>query len=490
MRAARALRFGVALAAALATGLCRADDPDPCDEAGASPVGPYTITCAGKSECVPSDHLEIKPADPGAPPLASACLRFVDVATPPVKRLPLHPSSGKTAEASSYPLSPLIERWLRDPKVDAAFRAAPRARQVVNAILVDASGRRFKAELLFDLSPLWASGALRLEITKVECNPCKLGGWLTLTVPDLETWKVATKSDPTALSLVMAGNKMPGIAPLVNTTDGTLSFPLRRAPERPENATAWTNVLDRVLGQGSNFKVGLSDDKGGLVIAEQEAQFGVSDHRVLYVVGGLALVVLLVGVIGWQMRWTFLRDDYDVPEEVVPAETMPFSLGRSQMIFWTIVIVVTWACVGWSTGDWLSLNESSLALMGIGIGTAAGSMAAAPARVGQLVDAYTDAKKAAAAAPEGSDAHGLLKAAEDALRREITAKSWYRDVMSDYGEGAGLHRLQSVLFTLLFGGYFTVQAVIHGTMPVLSPVHMAMLGISSSAYIGFKYVGK
>lgn len=474
------------LLATLATANCVADAPPICGAKESGWLAPYTVTCGGKSECLPSDQLEIRPAGDATKPLSSVALKFLG--NPEVTHpLQVHKygDGDKPQAVTSYPLSPLIERWLREEKTRTLFRAAERAKLPVDVVLVDSAGQQSMVALTLDLSSLWSSGVLPLQVRGVECTTCRIGGQITVTTDGLANWSAATKTDPAKLSLVLAGHRLTGITPTVSTSDGSLTFGLHRLPDKPDNLSAWSSVLPGVLGKTSDFKVGLADDKGVLANGDRPATFGVPENRGWAVVVFALLLLALVGVMGAKSGWRWVRDAYDIPDTLVPAERMPFSLGRCQMLFWTLIIGTAWVSVGWSTGDWFAINESSLVVMGVSIGTAVGSLATGvPAKVTRLLETYTTAKAAAPAAPAS------VTSAAQALSNEATTKSWWKDVSADYGESTGLHRVQSVLFTIAFGLYFAWQAFQQGSMPALSAAQLALLGISGSAYVGYKLAGK
>lgn len=202
--------------------------------------------------------------------------------------------------------------------------------------------------------------------------------------------------------------------------------------------------------------------------------------------GALAALVVLVGLGGRSNGWSWIRDgDYGIPDQVLDPPHLrgprPFSLGRSQMLFWTVAVASASLAIGMATGDWLNINETALILLGLGVGTALGSIATGvPQPIADQLKAYNDgvaADKVAAA---------------QKLRELVTSKgNWFKDVWSDYGDArAGVHRLQSLLATLGFGVVFVHLAYRQGTMPAFTGMQLALLGISGTAYVGFKLAGK
>ena len=61
-----------------------------------------------------------------------------------------------------------------------------------------------------------------------------------------------------------------------------------------------------------------------------------------------------------------------------------------------------------------------------------------------------------------------------------------RDLMSDDRGVVALDRLQVVVWTLVLGGIFLTSVLWDLTMPEFSATMLALMGISSGTYIGFK----
>lgn len=454
---------------------------------------PYTAACSGKSECLPSDVLEIKPVDARTVPLKAVCLKLGSEGGV-LHALDTYDTAQAPQPPLSYALAPAFARWLRDDAKEKVFRAAPGA-LLVDVILVDRDDVRYQLPLQVDTATLWSGGSLPLRIASVTCEgPCSFDGTVILEIPELRTWKRATNADLTRLSLLVNGVPLPGVTPTQAGLDQArpqLHFRLQRNATQPESVAAWNTLLKRALGGDPKFRVGVADEKG--VIAEAAGgSFDVATRGARF--GSLAAAaVVLVGLVlalGWWLRWKWIRDSYGIPDQLVPDDQRSFSLGRSQMLWWTCVVALAWFAIGWATGDWTNLNESSLILLGISAGTAVGAMATAPERVTRLVAKYEEAKKALAGEPQNASLKADLDAAKKAIETDadIRSDSFLKDLTSDYGEGTGLHRLQNILFTLAFGGWFLWVAFHEGSMPVLSSTMLTLMGISGSAYVGFKLV--
>ncbi|QSI75347.1 hypothetical protein [Niveibacterium microcysteis] len=448
-------------------------------------LAPYAASCGGKSECGVTDQLEIKPLG-AAKALQSVCIHFTGVSCTAQEAIPVYNPDPAHPVSAMIPLSPLVERWLK--RHEQVLRDSPRASLPVNLDLTDADRKAFTIGFSLNISALWSNGALPLRITSANCQPnnvCRLGRDLTLQVPQLTTWALATKSDPAKLSLILGNTKMPGVAR--SPGQGTLSFRLERLPNEADSMRAWNAVMSQVLADDQHsIRVSVADDKGTLAQSDRNAHFEVSSYRLVWSLLITAIAVCLVALPSRHFGWVFVRDSYTLPEDVIARREMPYSLGRSQMLFWTVVVILASSLVGLSTGDWLSFNESTLILVGIGTGTVLGSVSTGmPPVLEKLVE---DFRAAVSANPPDTAAIG---AARQALRNELCSSgNWFADVLSDYGDDKGLHRIQSLLFTVLIGGFFVVQSYLHGAMPDLSPNVLALLGISGGAYVGFKLAGQ
>jgi hypothetical protein len=62
----------------------------------------------------------------------------------------------------------------------------------------------------------------------------------------------------------------------------------------------------------------------------------------------------------------------------------------------------------------------------------------------------------------------------------------WRDLVTDERGLVALDRLQVVVWTLVLGGIFLMSVLWYLTMPEFSATMLALMGISSGTYIGFK----
>ena len=73
-------------------------------------------------------------------------------------------------------------------------------------------------------------------------------------------------------------------------------------------------------------------------------------------------------------------------------------------------------------------------------------------------------------------------------RSATTSKSqgFFRDLVSENGEPE-VSRLQMLVWNGILGVVFLWQSIFQWKMPEFDPILMTLLGISSAAYVGFKF---
>lgn len=238
------------------------------------------------------------------------------------------------------------------------------------------------------------------------------------------------------------------------------------------------------------------------------------------------VAVLLVFVLVWGnvRSRTTLRDSY-LPQ--LPPSLQTYSLGRWQMAFWFTLIFAAFVFLYVLLLDPNTISPQALALMGI-------SGTTALAAVG--VDVYKDSP--ADAANRGLRALGLNSYADvlrvqrevvdlemklanlppvaapalgghavpserERLQAEIqdrknilltyqyktqpfVTQGWFKDITTDLN-GPAVHRIQVFCWTVALGIVFAIEVFRGLSMPDFSANLLAVMGISSAGYVGFKF---
>ena len=167
----------------------------------------------------------------------------------------------------------------------------------------------------------------------------------------------------------------------------------------------------------------------------------------------LVLVGLVIAVLYLDWKHNMLRD-------ISAATRKPYSYARSQLAWWTVIILASFISVMASKGI-PPVDPSTIVLLGISAATTAG------ARIGDMSDT----------------SQGLTRT------QDQTGEGFFIDILSD-ANGVSIQRFQALAFNLTFGIWFITQ-VLHflpitdqpgGIIPVLDQSNLLLLGLSSTTY--------
>jgi hypothetical protein len=165
-------------------------------------------------------------------------------------------------------------------------------------------------------------------------------------------------------------------------------------------------------------------------------------------------LVLATGVVVLSIKKPLLRDP---AAGVADFTKRTFSLGKSQLAFWSILIVGGYLYLFFATGQFFTiLNNTAFILLGVSAGTSALAAAA---------DGPTPGAAAAAVPP--------------------ASQGFLADILSD-GNGINVHRLQMLIWTLVFGLVFAYETVRTGAFPDFSDKYFGLMGLSSGTYVWMK----
>jgi len=180
--------------------------------------------------------------------------------------------------------------------------------------------------------------------------------------------------------------------------------------------------------------------------------------------------VLVAGTGIWLLRQTALCKDISyIPQtsDWRPLAERPYSFARVQLFWWTVIILSCYVAFYVYTGYLVTLPPSSVYLLGGGLATAV---------FGKMID-NTQMEKNKGEAP---------------IRHQDLGPSQglFIDILSDEG-GISIHRFQSIIFNLVFGVAYIKSFLVNVQAKQFPFIEfetwqLAMLGISTAAYLGFK----
>jgi len=285
-------------------------------------------------------------------------------------------------------------------------------------------------------------------------------------------------------------------------SQGELVFDLERGEKDDAD---WRALLASPMGLSRRVSLSVGPD------AETMLDSDVDDF-VLRVLSPLALSLYLLflavalGVfLNLAATTPMLRDG----QSTAAGRQRPYSLARCQMAWWFFLVVAAFGFIYMVLGELDSITGSILGLIGISSGTALGAVAIDSSKKASQKEAKQkkaelqtalDAEPMKAALARPSDPHQLA-AAMDARMRLAQATSaaadmegavkgstrgLLRDLLWD-GQGISFHRFQIVVWTLVLGAIFLWSVYTGLKMPEFSATLLALMGISSGTYLGFKF---
>lgn len=144
-----------------------------------------------------------------------------------------------------------------------------------------------------------------------------------------------------------------------------------------------------------------------------------------------------------------------------------FSLGRTQLAFWTVIIISSFIYLFLKTSNFQEfcipvLNGVNLSLLGIAAGTT-------------LISKTIDNSQ--------KDTQGAAIPQQD-----FPSRDFFTDIISDE-KGVSIHRLQNVIWTIVIGVIYIGFVSGHDILPddtIITTRLLSLMGISTGAYLGLK----
>ena len=314
-----------------------------------------------------------------------------------------------------------------------------------------------------------------------------------------------TSSEPSkALRLYLDGVSMPnlpvGVSQVVGEKALILTFHLVRNPYDADNRKAWDTLLgQRDEGYVQNLPVALAVGNRlpwtvRPVRAGQPVQLSIVEGSKANWTLAIGLGIFLCAYFFLVKNRTALRDGKDGY----------YSLGKSQMAFWGLLVALTFAGLWYLTGTMERIPPQVLILLGISAATGLSAIVIGNSKKDtQTAERQAEATKlreeqqdletikltAAAPFPPVSEARlGALKSKIAELSLPLApaqSAGFWQDICDD-GSGMSFHRMQVVMWTVILGAVFIRSVATGMSMPEFSETLLTLLGISNGTYLGFK----
>ncbi|UII33677.1 hypothetical protein LVD17_07580 [Fulvivirga ulvae] len=173
---------------------------------------------------------------------------------------------------------------------------------------------------------------------------------------------------------------------------------------------------------------------------------GLTKFKDEFIISCVFGVILFFSLLVLCRKTSLVRD-----KSTQPLKTRAFSLSRSQLAWWTFIILTSYLFIYLVTGETDLLNFTAVTLLGISAGTTA---------VGTTIDSTEPTEE---------------------RHQNNASQGWLIDVLSDCG-GVSIHRLQNLIFNLIFGLIFIRTVTSDFVMPEFSENQLILLGLSAGTY--------
>jgi hypothetical protein len=351
------------------------------------------------------------------------------------------------------------------------------------------------------------------EVVTPRANPHRtayLGDWVTIYICHQDALALDAAKQQKNITLFVNGVDTGVLAQKVDAVMGTMTFPLDR---NQQNKDVWAPLLyDPLFTRQEELAISAGLHGDGPLPRLATSNMKIIFDK-LYLEGLMWLWVVLifaivVATVLYARNSDMLRDG---PKVGTVRQT--YSLARVQMAWWFVLIVVAYVIIWVVTGDRDTITTSLLGLMGISAVTALAAVAITPRgdeRAAVERDRLTKVKASAAtriqdldteiATTADPDAKAKLELLKTDAQREVDeaniaiaqvknyypSKNLWIDLVTDDHGSVALDRFQIVVWTIVLGGIFIASVVWDLTMPEFSATLLALMGISSGTYVGFK----
>jgi len=304
-----------------------------------------------------------------------------------------------------------------------------------------------------------------------------------------------------------------------------LTYHLKRDRSKNESKEVWQSLLGSPKTFMKAISVGVGLTSGEKVVSKDNAKHGVGLELLNPTFFTLATIVfaIILLLFLWLCRTSSVIRDVRGPG-LQTGQMSPYSLGQTQMAWWFFLVLGSYLFITVATLDYETMSEQALILIGIAAGTGVGAIAIDSGKSATLQTELAGAKlELEKLAGKSKMLQAEFEALEDTTPRsteqsvrlvalsgekESAALEQKRlasrivdlevkiagpvstgilhDLMSDRS-GVSFHRFQNVAWSFVLGMVFIFQVYQNLAMPDFSATLLALMGITSGTYLGFKF---
>ena len=401
--------------------------------------------------------------------------------------------------------------------------------------------------------PVIVRSVFKFERKDTTEHTAGIGDIIVIIVENLDSLLRKSEALDQNISLFINGRKIDNIKPISGAPDkekGTLQYRLDR---NTENNRTWADILgappflkDDFFYKDVKISVGLEKEYAIKTRTEGNNFTLIRIHKGRFWMCSLIVIFYLFVVVIMAKTKGLLRDrSIDVSVIGIPvlsAEKHTYSLARFQMAFWFTLTIISFFFIWLITDAYDIITTTILALIGISAGTSLSATIIDDGKKTELLNEtitlqkeqmildkeilmldpklieneilildsqlkadpanveLQNKKKEKVAEKEQKQ---IEKAKKESLVVEKTkqidrnkevltpqeSKSFFKDILSDVN-GASFHRVQLLVWTLILGLIFLYSVWKSLSMPEFSATLLALQGITSGTYLGFKFPEK
>jgi hypothetical protein len=298
-----------------------------------------------------------------------------------------------------------------------------------------------------------------LKVTKVE-GKLALFNTIKVTVQNLPALLKEAGNDYSKFVLYLEGYPLKGIAARQSAEANELQFDIRQT-DNDETKARWNSLLGRPnlpipRTKPVSVSVGVEGKEPIPTDVKQYPLTVIDGFWYWFYIAGLVLLTILL------LRWAKNSDLLRVAKRPAPDRPQRYSLGFCQMAFWFYVVAASYVFIWMVTSEYRVFPGEVLALLGISAATALGA---------SLIDTSGPGDTTPALSPRNSE-------------------GFFSDITTDENGKVSFHRFQIFIWSVVLGIIFLFTIYNLLTMPKFPDTLLALMGISSGTYIGFKFPAK
>ncbi len=324
----------------------------------------------------------------------------------------------------------------------------------------------------------------------------QLGQDVVITVTNWDALRAAARAAQKPVTLFINGRDSALESVVVSSSgkNADLTFRLTRTDA---NKDLWRDLLHNPVEEARTLHLSVGVSGEAPLMLDPSARSGsVKLDKITLASVGIFWLLLMLGLVGGLLYLSATTDMLrGGPKKA--GSSPPYSLARTQMAWWFVLIIVAYILIWTFTGERDTIPVSLLALLGISAATALSSAVIdngdEKRNASATAELQTQKAKLEATVPVGDPARPAVDERIADIETNIvtrnqpkTKTSFVMDLLTDENGQIALHRYQIIGWTLVLGFIFIASVGRDLTMPEFNGTLLALMGISSGTYLGFK----